>query len=232
MLRFLVQERVNWTWTAVEGSRGFIRHPPAGTKSDPWKHNPDWFPGESTLILGDGASDPNASWDGSSAVWLLSVDPRLVTATDGGFLVVAGKRSQGALHTAKFGACASIFLNGESSRKEIIGLRDIPPGRTDYAYVQDRNPALPYEPRVRACNAVFTWPVEKNELLAASDQRVRIDLDRHVSSDIDYVALALRRPRKELGPVVKQTIVGLLVLALAAIGPGVVRWVKDLLPLP
>jgi len=70
---------------------------------------------------------------------------------------------------------------------------------------------------ISSCGTIYAWPVQKQHLALGQDQEVKIELEAHVTWDIDYVALVIYRRKKELREGVKDVILLVLGAILGAI---------------
>ena len=83
----------------------------ASTRAAPRGNNDAWFPNEGTVILGAGE---NLEKSKTVAEWQLRFEPQVEDDIEDAFLVVACERTQGGLHTQRFGALATVHVNGYS----------------------------------------------------------------------------------------------------------------------
>ena len=151
-----------------------------------------WFPNDGTIVLGAGDNSKNLA---TLVEWQLEFKPALKNDLEGSFLIVACERTQGGLHTQRYGALATVRINGHV--RDVIGLKDIPAGHTDYFH----RPPLPRLPEfwpVSGCGTVYAWPVHREHLRSKGNQTVSIEIEDDVRWDIDYVVLCRTvRPTKE-----------------------------------
>lgn len=192
----------------LHGSNAFIESGWGETQSSPFGGK-GWIAGESTVILGIGPADQPKP-EKTVALWYISVERDAIQRMVSGSLIIACKRPQGGLHTSERGALARIHLNGKQC--DLVGLKSIPDGHTDYFH-RVPVPQIPNRRPFNQCGTVYTWPVDRDQLKDGDPQVVRIELDREVCWDIDYVALVLSVESRRLRPGIKE----LLVLLLGAI---------------
>ncbi|MGH9764580.1 MAG: hypothetical protein ACREDR_25535, partial [Blastocatellia bacterium] len=68
------------------------------------------------------------------------------------------------------------------------------------------------------CKTVYSWPVNKDDLVSEAIQKVSVEIDSKVLWDIDYVALILRRSARKLKPGVERAIWTLIGIAAGVAG--------------
>jgi hypothetical protein len=180
------------------------------TRSRPGACTEGWFVGDSTVILGAGLESSE-----TIARWSLTVDPAIVERCNSGYLVICCERTHGGLHTAREGAQARVSINGVN--RDLIGLRAVPPGHTDYFHRPVNSQKLPDVWPVSGCATVYVWPVDKRHLGSRERHEVVVDLEPDVRWDVDYVCLVLSHEFKELRDSCKQVFYVLLGVGLGAL---------------
>jgi hypothetical protein len=170
------------------GSQATVEEGVAATRQKPLGCNERWFADSSTIILGSGEIKGETQVQDTVATWHVPVEPEIVRKVKSGFLIIACERPQGGLHTQEYGATAKVEINGNN--RDIIGLKDIPPGHTDYFH-RVPVPRIPDVWPISGCGTVYAWPIHPAHLQESGKQTVRVEIDRNVSWDIDYVLLAL-----------------------------------------
>ena len=167
----------------ASGSAATILSGEASTRSAPHGNRKAWFPNDGTIVLGAGDDSKNLA---TLVEWQLEFEPVLENTLEDSFLVVACERTQGGLHTQRYGALATVRINGHV--RDVIGLKDVPAGHTDYFH----RPPLPRLPEfwpVSGCGTVYAWPVHREHLRSKGNQTVSIEIEEDVRWDIDYVVL-------------------------------------------
>ena len=149
--------------------------------------HPSWFVGQSTVVLGGGCPDNDPNKSKTVAAWKLCVEVDSEPTISHGFLVIACERVQGGLHTQRRGATANVALNGNN--RDLVGLKDTPPGHTDYFH-RPHAPQLPEFWPISGCGTIYAWPVSPELLAETGEQIVTVSIDAGVAWDIDYVGLA------------------------------------------
>lgn len=170
------------------GSQAVVDEGIAATRRNSRCCDERWFAGSSTIILGADGADNKKSHTRTVATWLLPVDPQLIGKIKSGYLIIGCERSQGGLHTNEYGATATVGLNGNN--RDLIGLKDIPPGHSDYFH-RVAIPKLPDFWPISGCGTIYAWPVHAYHLNSTGNQSVRVEIEPNVSWDIDYVVLVL-----------------------------------------
>jgi hypothetical protein len=108
----------------------------------------------------------------------------------GAVLLVCCDRWQGGLHSQKEGASARVFMNDQAV--DIIGLREIPAGSTDYFH-RVMHQEIPSVPLVKNCGTVYSFNVPVEFLKKDGTEKVSLSIDREVRWDIDHVVLIVPR---------------------------------------
>ena len=172
------------------GSQATIEKGAGATRNTPLGCDDRWFADSSTIILGADEADQKRHNNSTVANWYIPIEPDLIKKVKSGFLIIACERPQGGLHTQEYGATAKVDINGHN--RDIIGLKDIPAGHTDYFH-RVPTPKIPEVWPIIGCGTVYAWPIHPKHLNETGNQVVRVEIDPHVSWDIDYVMLALYR---------------------------------------
>jgi len=74
---------------------------------------------------------------------------------------------------------ARVSINGHN--RDLIGLKDIPAGHTDYFHRPPNPPQLPRVWPVSGCATVYSWPVDRRHLAASGSQEVAVELEKDVA---------------------------------------------------
>lgn len=180
--------RPNIVTSICYGSQAIIEKGVAATRNNPIGCNDRWFADSSTIILGADDADRKGLHVGTVATWHIPVNPKLIKKIKSGFLLIACERPQGGLHTNEYGATAKVEINGNN--RDLIGLKDIPAGHTDYFH-RVPTPKIPDFWPISGCGTIYAWPVHTAQLNNTGNQLVRVEIEPNVSWDIDYVVLAL-----------------------------------------
>lgn len=209
MFGFLFKSKLEPFQVVVRGNQARILYGSGTTKENPGDFNPAFF-SASTLILG-------TRRENSAGTWNLHLSNSDFKTVQNGFLIIACERVHGGLHSREHGTAARIYFNGQ--QRDFIRLKDISGGHTDFFH----RPPLPPFPQmwpISSCGTIYAWPLEKQHFVPGQDQEVKIELEAHVTWDIDYIALVLYRLKKELREGVKEIIlvvVGAILGAIATI---------------
>ena len=191
----------------VQGSKAKVEIGVGNTMKDPGNCDDGWFVGDSTIILGAGGIETGYLGE-TAASWEMLVEPSLIEQCCGGYLVVACERTHGGLHTSRKGALVRVMLNGNN--RDSIGLMDKPAGHTDYFHRLPQPPQIPNVWPIEACATVYSWPVDKRHLKASGQQTVRVELEKDIAWDIDYVSIVMIKKSHRMREACKQ--VGYLIL--------------------
>lgn len=211
MRSLLFEERAEVKCATVLGSQAVVESGVGSIARSPGTCNAGWFVGESTIILG-----AEIRGGGTTCVrWQVVADPSLINQCETGYLVICCERTHGGLHTRREGARARVSVNGHN--RDLIGLKDIPAGHTDYFHRFPSPPQLPSVWPVSGCATVYSWLVDRRHLVATGSQEVAVELEEDVSWDIDYVCLVLTRTSRVLRDACKQIAYILLGVVLGAI---------------
>lgn len=189
----------------TDGSKTETLNGYAATKLNPRDFDIHYFSSDSTLILGSRLGATEATWE-------IDLKKKDVSAIESGFLAIGCVRIHGGLHSRKRSTSARIYLNDHP--RDQITLKAGAEGHTDYFH----RPLLPEFPLlwpISACSTLYAWAVDTRHLREASSQIVRLELDRHVTWDIDHLALVLFSSKRELRDGVKEI---LLLIAGAFLG--------------
>ena len=189
-----------WSSTRVDGSSARVERGMGPTKRNPMHCNVGWFYGDCTIILDGGGDRAPDEISEVAALWDVPVRAEDIDAADHGFLIIACTRQFGGLHTQIDDSRVSISINGQ--QLDYFGLRDIPPGHTDYFHLPRREPHWPWltevDPILASCQTIYTWPIQPTHLKSQKAQTVQVRLDPQVGWDIDYVGLLLHRSQPSL----------------------------------
>jgi hypothetical protein len=189
MKSLLFHKEKQWIPYPVYGSQVEIKNGIGSTLNDPHGCSSGWFAGKSTVILGANEIDDKKTVTKTEVSFAIPVDPVAIRNMEEGFLIIACERYFGGLHTKVYNSLVEIKINDQS--RDLFGLKRIPPEHTDYFH---RVPLLkiPKIWPISGCQTIYTWPVDKYQLLESGDQTVTLKIDEEVRWDIDYVVILLR----------------------------------------
>ena len=188
------------------------------TARSPGPRNPGHFIGDSTVILGN----DTFSVGPTTARWQIAIDPNLTKRCDAGYLIICCERTHGGLHSKRAGAIAHVFVNGHN--RDLIDLRDIPNGHTDYFHRPATLPQLPSIWPTRGCATIYAWPVDQRHLKSSQSQDVVVELEQDVAWDVDYVCIVTSQTSRQLRDGWKQlayVVIGVVLGAIASLIIGV-----------
>jgi len=189
---------------SVLGSQATVPKGVAYTANNPGACDPGVFVGESTIVLG-GEVHSNGP---TTARWRVLLDPSLIKRCDSGYLVICCERTHGGLHSKRPGAVARVSVNGHN--RDVINLRDVPIGHTDFFHRPPSPLHLPPLWPISGCATVYAWPIDSRHLATSESQHVTVELEQDVSWDIDYVCVVLSEKSRHVRDACKQ--VGYVVL--------------------
>jgi hypothetical protein len=160
------------------------------------------------MILGCHPEGDDKGTEISVAEWTFQVDPRETENAQGGVLLICCDRRQGGLHSPKEGALARVCVNDHEV--DVIGLREIPPGHTDYFHrvTHQEIPSVP--PLIKNCGTVYSFAIPAEFLEKSREVRVRLTIDTEVRWDIDHVVLVVKRTKRKLRSWVIATVFSIL----------------------
>ena len=211
MRSLLFDEYAEVKCVPVLGSQAVIDSGTGSTARSPGNCNPGWFVGESTVILGANSRGNELT----VARWQVALEPSLIDACEAGRLVICCERTHGGLHTRRKGALASVLINGHN--RDLVALKDVPAGHTDFFHRPPNSPQLPHVWPLSGCATVYSWPVDGRHLVTSGLQEVRVEVEKDVSWDIDYVCIVVSRRTRQLRDACKQVIYILLGVVLGAV---------------
>lgn len=210
----LFEEHTGVTAVTVPGSQAAIETGLGATARNPEACNAGWFVGATTVILGGGGHGTPPT----TARWEILVDPGAIRHCQAGYLVICCERAHGGLHTLRYGATAEVCLNGRN--RDLIGLKDVPAGHTDYFHRPPTPLAIPEAWPSSGCATVYSWPIDRRHLSDTGTQTVTVRLEKDISWDIDYVSVLLVHTSRKLRDPYKQIayiVLGALLGAVATV---------------
>ena len=187
----------------LKGSDGKVTQGYAITKNSHGPEQASWVTRNSTLILGVTA-DNSCQETGQSAVdWKFLINKRLRSKIDGAAIIVSCDRAQGGLHSGKMGALAHVKVN--DCEVDIIGLREIPQGHTDYFHTTTTQDIKDIQQiKDSGTHYSFSVPVEflnsrrGGNCALFGQETVSLAIDQEVRWDIDYVVLVIKYTRRKI----------------------------------
>ena len=184
-----------WAASVVGGSSYKLGAGHAGTQLAPGSHRPEFYSGDTTVIIGVDSSAPSGRPKASKVSWLIPTSRPLLASNKRSFLAVGCRRYFGGLHSRTYDRGANIFLNG--SAIERINLRIRPDLHSDYFHRMPLPEQFPDIGPFSECSTVYAWAIPTRRLNSHTTyQQVTIELEPNVTWDVDYVGLLYQAPHR------------------------------------
>ena len=163
MKKILFEEKISPNYTIKYGSKFELLSGHAGTKDKPKNCKEGWFFGDSTVILGYEAKQPDEPLQETVAEWTIEVPRKLLKKSVNQSLLIAAVRRFGGLHSGTYGSRVKIFINNKII--EDFSLKDIPSGHSDYFHRVPILRNLQDIEKLESCNTVYSWEFKKEALI-------------------------------------------------------------------